>query len=134
MLVLDTSAVSAIMHGVGTAIERLRAERPDHVILLAPVIAELRFGLERLARGSRRRQLLEAEFARLRAVVRYEDWTEPAADEFGRQKARLARLGAPIEDFDVAIGAAAIVLGARLATLNAKHMRRLVGLTVDDWS
>lgn len=133
-LVLDTSAVSAVMHGVVDAIDRLRLERPNEVILVAPVAAEIRYGLERLVHGSRRRRLLEAEYARLRRALRWEDWTEAAADEFGRQKARLARHGMPIEDFDIAVGAMAIVLGARLATLNAAHLSRLRGLSVDDWS
>ncbi len=134
MVVLDTSAVSAVMHGLNTAVVRLRAERPRDVILLSPVAAEIRFGLERLAHGSRRRRLLEAEYARLRGVIRFEDWSEAAAEEFGRQKARLSRTGTMIEDFDIAIGSAAVVLGARLATLNARHMMRLQGLAIEDWA
>ena len=134
MLVLDTSAASAVMHGKESALVRLRAERPRDVILLSPVAAEIRFGLERLTRGSRRRRLLEGEYARLRSVVRFEDWSEAAAEEFGRQKARLTRTGAIIEDFDIAIGSAAVVLGARLATLNVRHMARVHGLAIEDWS
>ena len=134
MLVLDTSAVSAVMHGTESALVRLRAERPRDVILLSPVAAEIWFGLELLTRGSRRRRLLEGEYARLRGVVRFEDWSEAAAEEFGRQKARLTRTGTIIEDFDIAIGSAAVVLGARLATLNARHMARLHGLAIEDWS
>jgi predicted nucleic acid-binding protein len=121
------------MHGLASALARLRRERPLDVILLSPVAAEIRFGLERLTRGSRRRRLLEGEYTRLRGAVRFEDWSEAAAEEFGRQKARLSRAGMVIEDFDIVIGSAAIVLGARLATLNAKHMARLQSLTVEDW-
>ena len=134
MIVLDTSAASAVMHGIETAVARLRLERPENVVLISPVAAEIRFGLERLVRGSRRRRLLEAEYLRLRDAARWEDWTEEAATEFGRQKARLAKAGTLIEDFDIAIGAAAIALGARLATLNVKHMDRLTGLDVEDWT
>lgn len=131
---LDTTAASAVMHRAEAALTKLRAERPRDVVLVAPVVAEIRFGLERLARGSRRRRLLESEFARLRQVVRSADWTEHAADEFGRQKARLSRLGTLIEDFDLAIGAIAVVLDARLATMNVKHMSRVEGLVVEDWA
>ena len=134
MLVLDTSAMSAVMHGIEGAIDRLRNEAPEQVFLVAPVAAEIQFGLERLAPGSRRRRLLEAEYHRLRRILRWEDWTEEAASEFGRQKARLMRLGSVIEDFDIAIGSIALVLDARLATLNVKHLARIRGLTVEDWS
>jgi predicted nucleic acid-binding protein len=134
MLVLDTSAMSAVMHGIEGAIDRLRDEAPEQVLLVAPVAAEIQFGLERLTLGSRRRRLLEAEYNRLRRMLRWEDWTEEAAVEFGRQKARLMRTGSVIEDFDIAIGSIALVLDARLATLNVKHLARIRGLTVEDWS
>src|SRR2546430_2088432 len=101
MLVLDTSAASAVIHHIQPALVRLRKERPHDVVLVTPVVAEIRFGLERLVRGSRRRRLLEDEYARLRSTVRIEDWTEAAAEEFGRQKARLARLGMILEDLDI---------------------------------
>ena len=133
MLVLDTSAASAVMHGVPSAVARLRQERPAEIVLTSPVLAEIRFGLERLVRGSRRRRLLEGELVRLRHAVRWEDWSEEAANEFGRQKARLSKLGPLIEDFDLAIGAMAVTLGARLATLNPRHMARLEGLDIEDW-
>jgi predicted nucleic acid-binding protein len=134
LIVLDTSALSAVMHAIPSALARLAAERPNEVILVAPVAAEIHFGLERLAKGSRRRRLLEAEYRRLRAALRFEDWTEQAASEFGRQKARLEKLGTPIEDFDIAIGASAIAIGARLGTLNVKHMALLSGVHVEAWA
>jgi tRNA(fMet)-specific endonuclease VapC len=133
MLVLDTSAVSAVMHGLEFALERLRAERPSEVVLVAPVAAEIAFGLARLAGGSRRRRLLEDEYLGLRNAVRWADWTEDAAGEFGRQKARLEKAGRMIEDVDIAIAAIALVLDARVATLNAKHFKRIGGLSVEDW-
>lgn len=122
------------MHGIGRAIDRLRPEHPEEVVLVAPVAAEIQFGLERLPAGSRRRRLLEAEYWKLRRVLRWEDWTEQAANAFGRQKARLMKGGEVIDDFDIAIASAALALGARLATLNVEHLGRIRGLTVEDWS
>lgn len=122
------------MHGIGRAIDRLRPEHPEEVVLVAPVAAEIQFGLERLPAGSRRRRLLEAEYCKLRRVLRWEDWTEQAANAFGRQKARLMKGGEVIDDFDIAIASAALALGARLATLNVEHLGRIRGLTVEDWS
>jgi tRNA(fMet)-specific endonuclease VapC len=61
------------------------------------------------------------------------DWDESAALEFGRQKARLFSRGEIVDDLDIAIGSISVQLGATLATHNAKHFRRLQGLTVEDW-
>ncbi len=132
--VLDTSAASAVMHRIPAALERLAALRPRDVVLTSPVAAEIRYGLERLDVRSRRRRRLEDEYRRLRRLVRWEDWTEAAADEFGRQKARLATRGEILEDMDIAVGAIAMTLDASVATLNARHLSRLESLVVDDWA
>ncbi len=133
-IVLDTSAVSLLMQRSTAALRRLSQHPPGEVILTSPVAAEVHFGLCRLPEASRRRLLLEAEYGRLRSLVRWHDWNEAAAEEFGRQKARLERSGQPLEDMDVAIGSIAIRLGATLATCNARHMARLDGLAIEDWS
>ena len=96
--------------------------------------AEIHYGLSRLVEGSRRRQLLHDEYTRLREQVAWVDWTEAAATEYGRQKALLETQGMPIGDMDLAIGSVALALGARLATFNVRHLDRLDGLVVDDWT
>ncbi len=133
MIVLDTSAVSTIMHRVPASLEKLRGYQPADIVLAAPVAAEISFGLHRLPARSRRRRLLEDEYRQLREVVRWANWEESAAFEFGRQKAWLASRGEIIDDLDIAIGSIAIRLAARLATHNAKYFRRLQGLAVEDW-
>jgi predicted nucleic acid-binding protein len=133
MIVLDTSAVSTIMHRVPASLEKLQHNKPADIILVAPVAAEISFGLHRLTPRSRRRRILEEQYRHLREVVRWVDWGESAALEFGRQKARLLSRGETIDDMDIVIGSIAIQLDARLATHNAKHFRRLQGLSVEDW-
>jgi predicted nucleic acid-binding protein len=134
MVLLDTNVVSALMHRIPGALSRLRLTEPVDVVLCSPVAAEVHYGLSRLAKGSRRRRVLAEEYARLRETVAWVDWTEAAASEFGRQKALLEARGAPIEDMDVAIGSVALTLGARMATYNVRHLERLDGLVIDDWT
>ena len=134
MLLLDTSAVSAFMHRRPAALRRLRDEDPASVYLCTPVAAEIRFGLARLESGSQRRRLLEHEFERFRASVRWVDWSEPASLTFGHWKSVLQQRGTPIEDMDLAIASVAVALPARLATLNVRHFSRIDGLELDDWS
>lgn len=131
-LVLDTSVVSALMRREAAALKRLSALRPGDLILCSAVAAEIQFGLERLPQ-SRRRTLLEVEYAGLRAVLPWSDWTEAAALEFGRQKARLESQGTPVGDMDVIIASVAISLGGAVATANARDFRRINALQVEDW-
>jgi predicted nucleic acid-binding protein len=57
--VLDTNAVSALMKGEPSAVERLRrASRPE-VVMPQPVLTEIAYGIERLPRSKRRAALQE---------------------------------------------------------------------------
>ena len=47
--------------------------------------------------------------------------------------ATLERRGTRIEDFDAAIAAHALAVGATLVTANLDHMTRVAGLRVEDW-
>lgn len=134
MVVLDTSALSAVMHRLPEALDRVGAVDPGELVLCAPALAEVHFGLERLPADARRRTLLTSELARLQGAARLQDWTEPAARRFGMVKAELEARGRRIDDMDVAIAAIALELGAAVATCNVKHFRRVEGLEVEDWS
>ena len=134
MVVLDTNIVSAAMRNEAQVIRRLAGASPNELLLTSPVVAEIRYGIERLPAGSGRRIVLEREFNRLREVLRPAEWGAGAAEIFGEQKASLERRGEIIEDMDLAIGAIALHLDATLATRNVKHFQRLYGLTVEDWT
>jgi tRNA(fMet)-specific endonuclease VapC len=136
MLLLDTNVVSAVMHRVPGALLRLSKEEPGKIILCSPVAAEIHYGLSRLAEGSRRHRLLTAEYQRLRDAVQWADWSEPAAIEFGRIKASLQQQGIPVDDMDmdIAIGSVALTIDARVATRNIRHLARISGLVVEDWT
>ncbi len=121
------------MHRVQDSVDRLRRYRPADILLTSPVAAEISFGLNRLAPRSRRRRLLEDEYRRLRDVVTWADWSEPAALEFGRQKAILFSRGHVIDDMDIVIASVALQRASVVATHNAKHFRVIDGLEVDDW-
>jgi tRNA(fMet)-specific endonuclease VapC len=131
--VLNTNAVSALMKGNPAVVERLAATAPAEVAIPQPVLAEIAFGIERLPR-SKRRASLQARFELLSAELPRAEWTDAVSRMFGRIKATLERRGTRIEDFDAAIAAHALALGATLVTANLDHMIRVQGLRVEDWS
>ena len=115
------------------ALRQLRSEAPSTVYLCTTVAAEIFFGLSRLEANSRRRRLLVGEFRRLRAALRWADWSEPASLAFGRWKASSQQRATPIQDMDLAIASIALSLPARLATCNIRHFARIDDLDVADW-
>ena len=131
--VLDTNAVSALMKGSAAVVERLAATAPAEVAVPQPVLAEIAYGIERLAR-SKRRVALQARFDLLCSELPRADWTDTVSQMYGRVKASLERRGTRIEDFDAAITAHALAFDATLVTADLDHMTRVPGLRVENWS
>jgi tRNA(fMet)-specific endonuclease VapC len=131
--ILDTNAVSALMKGQQAVVERLASHAPPDVAIPQPVIAEIAYGIERLPR-SRRRRALQARFDLLCSEIPRAVWTDAVSYAYRRIKATLERRGTRIEDFDAAIAAHAVAIGATLVTANIEHMARVPGLEVEDWT
>ncbi len=53
--------------------------------------------------------------------------------EFCRQKARLRRMGTPIEDTDLYIGTTAVAMDYILVTENVRHLSRLENIRLENW-
>lgn len=115
---------------LGTRLERLgrRAVRVPE-----PVWAEIEYGLARLP-PSRKRARLRARYELLREELLTAPWTPEVSAAFGHLKAGLERHGERLEDFDVAIAAHANALDATLVTANVRHLARIEGLEVENWS
>jgi tRNA(fMet)-specific endonuclease VapC len=134
VFVLDTSALSRLMQAEPVALGHAGEHRPGDLFVAPPVAAEIQFGIARLRAGSKRVQLLRAQYRRWRTLAEWLEWTEAASDIFGEQKARLEGRGVLIEDMDIAVAAIAIAHGFGVATCNARHFERVEGLRVDDGS
>ena len=56
------------------------------------------------------------------------------SEAFGAIKAKLERAGKQIEDFDIAVAAHAVAMGAILVTATVEHTVRIAPHDVQDWS
>lgn len=84
------------------------------------------------ARSKRERSLRRA-FERVAGLFVRSPWTDEVSHTYGQIKARTLRLGTPIEDFDLAIAAHALVERATLAADNTRHFSRVAGLELENW-
>jgi tRNA(fMet)-specific endonuclease VapC len=131
--VLDTNVVSLLMKGDRNVVAHLRKASRANVCMPQPVIAEIACGIQRLPR-SKRKDALASRFELLKSEIQRVVWSDEVSEAFARIKAGLERKGERIEDFDAAVAAHAFSEDCVLVTANLKHMRRVPGLEVEDWS
>ncbi len=125
---LDTNTLSYYLRREGGVVARFQAEPPQRIALPSVVVYELNYGLRRVGR----RAALDA-FARLVQTVAVLDFDVEAADHAARIRVELEALGTPISGADLLIAATARRYGCILVTHNTSELRRVPGLTVEDW-
>lgn len=92
-------------------------------------VAELKYGLYKSGRVEENEQSINDFISKFVIIPIY-----PALDVYAKEKVRLQKLGTPIDDFDLLIGATAIANNFVLVTNNTKHFARLQGIQLEDWT
>jgi len=125
---LDTNVLIDILRGDQQVINNLQQESISECCISDITVFELYYGAYR----SRNPEESAEKIDRLiMSIVVLE--TTDCMKEAARQKALLASEGKLIEDFDIIIGATAIVNDLVLVTGNTRHLERLSGLALTDW-
>lgn len=137
MIVLDTDVLSALMHRAPDAavVGWLDRQPADSIWISSVTLFEIRLGLALLPSG-RRRQALEATFARLLEEDlqnRILDFDAAAATEAASLAAERRRAGRPVDLRDTQIAGIALARRATLATRNLRHFQGLKVPVVDPW-
>ena len=136
MIIVDTNVVSELMRPSPSRQVRnwVSAQAPGELCTTAITVAEIRYGLERLADGRRKQSLLSAV---TEVFAAFSDYIQPfdadAAIWYATIVARRDRLGLPIDGFDAQIAAICRIRGAALATRNAKDFRETGIDVIDPW-
>lgn len=138
MIVLDTNVLSALMRREPdpAVVSWLDGQASESVWTTAITVFEIRFGLELLAPGRRRRRL---EDAFNRAVDedfqgRILPFDQEAAREAASRAAERRAAGKPVDFRDVEIAGIVSARRATLATRNVRHFQDLGIGVVDPWA
>ncbi len=133
MWVLDTNVVGGLLRGDEGLVTHLARTDRRSIRVPEPVWAEILYGLEKLP-PSRKRETLRGRYRDAREELTTATWTTEVSEAFGQLKATLERRGTRLDDFDLAIAAHAVALDATLVTANVRHLARIDGLELEDWS
>ena len=138
MIVFDTNVVSALMRpDHDLSIEHWIDGLPAESIWITSItVYELRFGIDRLAAGRRKRQLA-IELARMLEddiQDRILSFDSAAAQEAAVLAASREGRGRPIDLRDTMIAGIVLSRRAELATRNVRHFRDLNVAVIDPWA
>ncbi len=137
MIVLDTNVLSAAMRRKPeeVVIAWLDRQSPESLWITTITVFEVRFGIELLAPGRRRRQIEEAFTRALDEDFegRILPFDQAAARETALLAARRCRADRPVEFRDTQIAGIVTARRATLATHNTKHYQDLSITVIDPW-
>jgi tRNA(fMet)-specific endonuclease VapC len=128
---LDTNTcVFIIRNKSQLALQRLRQHATGVVGISVITLAELRYGADKSQDPIKNHAALNSFLVPLDIV----EFGADAAAEYGKIRAELERRGLPIGPLDNLIAAHARCLGLTLVTNNIGEFKRVVGLSVEDWT
>ena len=128
---LDTNIIVFWLKGRHNIAEKINEIGLEKCFVSEVTVAELRFGVECSPSEliEEKRSRLENLLARLQTIP-----FAIAINTYASEKARLRRAGEIIPDFDLLIRATAIEAGLKMVTNNSKHLSRIEGIEIEDWT
>jgi tRNA(fMet)-specific endonuclease VapC len=130
MYLLDTNACIRILNNSSAPlVARLRQRNPEEIYFSSVVKAELIYGAFRSSRVADNLRLLQRFFEPFISLP----FDDRCADQYGRIRNELERVGTPIGPNDLMIAATATAYELILVTNNTREFGCVVGLQIEDW-
>lgn len=126
---LDTNICIYYMKGRYGLDKKLESRHKEALFISEITLAELKFGVAKSERSDKNRRVLDNFLTGVQILPIFD-----ALDVYADEKARLQKVGRPVDDFDLLIGATAVANDMILVTNNLKHFNRLSGIQLEDWT
>ena len=127
---LDTNICIYFLNKNPVVINRLQQIPDDDIAVSITSIAELKFG----AYNSRKIESNLEKIEYFRNIIQTLGITPDIADKFGQIKTYLRTHGMIVDDFDILIGATAIVYHLTVITNKTNHFINMPEIMLADWS
>jgi predicted nucleic acid-binding protein len=127
---LDTNICVYFLNQRPDVVARMNQAADEDLGVSIVTIGELQF-------GAYNSQKVEHNLNRInifRQMVQTTYLTLEITEAYAKIKANLRKAGCTVDDFDILIGATAIVNNLTLVTNNTRHFENIAGLSLADWS
>ena len=125
---LDTNICIYLFKGLFDLADKIENIGIGNYFLSEITIAELKFGAENSSfpkKNMEKIDLLQQQFTVIPIFS--------SLDIYAKEKARLKKIGKPLDDFDLLIGATAISNNLTLVTRNISDFDRLEKIEIENW-
>ncbi len=129
---LDTNICVFFLRGKFGLNDKVQQVGEQNCFISEITIAELKYGIENAGtlEQRKRNQVKVDNFLASANILPI----RPTLGIYAKEKARLRSLGTPIDDFDLLIGSTALAHDLVMVTNNVKHLGRLEGIALEDWT
>lgn len=125
---LDTNICVFLFRGKYGVNAKINEVGIENCCISEVTVAELQYGVACSTDKEKNASVLESFLQDIK-VIPFTSITQCFANE----KARLRKLGTPIDDFDLLIACSAIVSNSILVTDNVKHFAKVENITIENW-
>jgi len=129
MYLLDTNTCVFYIKGLFQLKEKFKRVGPAQLAISEITLAELKFGVENSDQIEKNKLALEEFLSQIQIIPIFN-----ALDFYAKEKARLRKAGTPIDDFDLLIGASSVTEERVIVTNNTRHLERINGIQIKDWT
>lgn len=127
---IDTNTAVYFLNGKFGLKEKIEELRYPNCIFISEItLAELKFGVEKSEKFEKNSKVL-AKFLLDIQILPIAD----SIDLYAKEKARLQKLGTPINDFDLLIAVTSATHNLVMVTNNTKHFKDVQQIKLEDWT
>ena len=126
---LDTNICIYFLNENANIVEKIGRLSNSEMAISIITLAELQFGAHNSSHVSRNLERI----AFLTSTIAVLPLTSEITDRYAQIKALLRKIGQPVDDFDILIGATAIANSITLVTNNTQHFERMDGIVLENW-
>lgn len=101
----------------------------DNCFISEMTLAELKFGVEKSEKPEKNKKALDNFLTGVQILPIFH-----SLDLYAKEKARLQKVGTPIDDFDLLIGVTSVTHKLTMVTNNTSHFKRISGIKLEDWT
>lgn len=126
---IDTNIAVFYLKGVFGMKEKFQKVNSLDRFISEITLAELKFGFEKGIKSDKKLRTLEDFICGVNILP-----INTSIDLYAKEKARLQKLGKPMDDFDLLIAVTSITHNLVMVTNNTKHFKNVDQIILEDWT